>query len=282
MPKQTTSLGLNLAPRKPGMSAYTWLYSVMREDILSRRLPAGTRLPPTRELAAQYQLARGTIVAAFEQLKAEGYLEGVMGSGTYVSKVLPESLLNVSASGEQRIALPRRRYLSNFGHRVQLFENYEETPTRAFRTNLPALDLFPVDAWAQTSARLLREVSAGQLRGCDAMGYLPLRKAVADYLNTTRGVRCEPHQVAIVSGVQEALDLSARLFVDKGDSVVMEDPGYLGAAHVFRAIGAKIRATAVDHEGSCPQRGTLGIADTVVSSRRRRMLHLGEGAFLHG
>ena len=188
-------------------------------------------------------------MAAFEQLKAEGYVEGRMGSGTCVSKVLPEKLIQVPTAAAREVALPRRRSLSKFGRRVRLFENYEEIPTRAFRTNLPALDLFPVEAWAQTNARSLREVTAVQLRGSDALGYLPLRKSVADYLNTTRGVNCQAEHVAIVSGVQEALDLSARLFLDEGDRVMMEDPGYPGAERAFTAAGARIRPVTVDDEG---------------------------------
>jgi GntR family transcriptional regulator/MocR family aminotransferase len=85
--------------------------------------------------------------------------------------------------------------------------------------------------------------------GCDPLGYRPLREAVADYVITSRGVRCVPEQIAIVSGVQEALDLSARLFLNPGDRVCMEDRGYIGAAMVFESAGAKISAMAVDHEG---------------------------------
>ena len=81
------------------------------------------------------------------------------------------------------------------------------------------------------------------------MGYRPLRDAVADYLATSRGVKCVAEQVAIVSGVQEALDLVARLFLNPGDRVCMEDPGYLGAAIVFEAVGARISAISLDNEG---------------------------------
>ena len=252
MPKRATSLELALPPREPGAPAYTWLYSVLRADILAGRLKPGTRLPPTRELALHYALSRGTIVAAFEGLKAEGYVEGVTGSGTYVSKVLPENLLQVgrtSPASPSPISRRQRRRLSSYGRRVSLFENYEDCPTRAFRTNLPALELFPVDAWTQTSARCLRRVSASMLRGCDAMGYMPLRQTVADYLMRARGLKCQPKQVAIVSGVQEALDLCARLFLNPGDRVCLEDPGYPGAGRAFEAVGAKITAVGVDEEG---------------------------------
>ena len=86
--------------------------------------------------------------------------------------------------------------------------------------------------------------------GCDALGYLPLRKAVAEYLTASRGVKCAAGQVAIVSGVQEALDLTARLLLNPGDRVCVENPGYIGAHLVFRACGAKLSAVAVDREGA--------------------------------
>jgi DNA-binding GntR family transcriptional regulator len=159
MPKQTVSLGLNLAPRKPGMSAYTWLYSVMREDILSRRLPAGTRLPPTRELAAQYQLARGTIVAAFEQLKAGGYLEGVMGSGTYVSKVLPRVCLMFQLLASKGLHFRDAAIFRTSDTACNYSRITKKLRRAPFAPIFRRSTYSPWTPWAQTSARLLREVS---------------------------------------------------------------------------------------------------------------------------
>ncbi len=111
------------------------------------------------------------------------------------------------------------RKLSGYAERVQLFSNLESGPTRAFRANLPALDLFPSKIWTQIAARRLQRLSIPQLLGCDTMGYFPLRTAVADYLNTSRGTECKPEQVMIVSGMQEALDLAGRLILNPGDQV---------------------------------------------------------------
>jgi GntR family transcriptional regulator/MocR family aminotransferase len=85
--------------------------------------------------------------------------------------------------------------------------------------------------------------------GCDAMGYYPLRESVAEYLTTSRGVRCCAQQIAIVSGIQEALDITSRLLIQPGDMVCMEDPGYTGAAAVFAASQARLRFTPVDEQG---------------------------------
>lgn len=260
--KTTTPYALALPPRSSGVPAYRWLYTALRSEILQGNLRPGWRLPATRDLAIQYGLARGTIVSAFDQLKSEGYLECSIGSGTYVSKVLPESLLHVRRV--QPVPAPKPRAgppmrLSEYGKRAKLFPGYEHRPIRAFRPNLPALDLFPAELWAKVAARCLRRVSTIQLMGCEPLGYLPLRKGVAEYLSTSRGVRCSAEQVVIVSGVQEALDLAARLLLNPGDQVCMETPGYPGAAMVFHAFGAKLSLSSADQDGICvdrlPKRG---------------------------
>jgi GntR family transcriptional regulator / MocR family aminotransferase len=250
MVKRARTFELALAPREAGAAAFRWLYSALRGEILSGRLGAGARLPATRDLARQYGLSRGTIVNAFDQLKSEGYIEGSVGSGTYVSEVLPEDFLHVAPrSGATDARRTRRMRLSEYGRRAGLFPGYGDRPIRAFRANLPALDLFPIELWAQITVRNFRRISQANLMGCDALGHLPLRKAVAEYLKSSRGVRCVAEQVAIVSGVQEALDLAARVLLDPGDRVCMENPTYPGAALVFRAMGAKISAVGLDKEG---------------------------------
>lgn len=249
--KRTTALELMLPVRDPETPAYRWLYTALRTEILEGRLRPGARLPGTRDLASQYGLSRGTIVTAFEQLKAEGYVDGTVGSGTYVSKVLPDDLLEVrrGAGGPPQPQPRPPQSVSAFGRRVHPFPTIEIRPIRAFRPNLPALDLFPTTLWAQITARRLRRVSARLLLGCEPMGYGPLRQAVADYLSTSRGVQCAPEQVAIVGGAQAALDLVARLLLDPGDRVCLEDPGYVGADLVFEAVGAQISPVPLDDEG---------------------------------
>jgi GntR family transcriptional regulator / MocR family aminotransferase len=251
MAGRTAPYTLLLPTRDPGMPAIRWLYAALRADILAGRLRPGSRLPATRDLAGQYGLSRGTVVSAFEELKSEGYLHGSAGSGTYVSSVLPEHLLQVAPEPSHKLSArkPRPRQLSGYGVRVQPFPNLESRPTRAFRANLPALDLFPTKIWTRIAERRLRRLSIPQLLGCDTMGYLPLRTALADYLNRSRGTQCNPEQVMIVSGTQEAIDLAGRLILNPGDPVCVEEPGYPGAAMAFEALGARIRPVPVDSEG---------------------------------
>jgi GntR family transcriptional regulator/MocR family aminotransferase len=261
MPKKTPPFALMLPPREPGAPAVRWLYGALRAEILDGRLRPGARLPATRDLATQYGLARGTILEAFEQLKSEGYVEASVGSGTYVARVLPDRLLEVGRPArpsrtvrerspeerEEERRPPRR--LSDYGRRVRPFPDLDVAPRRAFRPNQPAVDLFPTILWAQVTARRLRRATGNLLLGCPPLGYRPLQEAVAAYLTTARGVKCTPEQVAIVSGVQEALDLVARLFLNPGDRVAIENPGYIGAAFAFEACGATIVPVPLDDEG---------------------------------
>ena len=262
MAKRSATFELALPPRDPRLSAYRWLYSALRAAILEGRLRPGSRLSATRDLATQYRLSRGTIVNAVEQLKSEGYVQARTGSGTYVSSTLPEELFQVAANTKPKSLPPKQqrtqpRTFSAYAQRVHMFPNFAPRPTRAFRPNLPALDLFPATLWAQVAARRLRKVSTNFLMGCDPLGYLPLREAVADYLNTSRGVNCTAEQVTIVSGAQEAFDLVARLFLNPGDRVCMENPGYIGAATVFKSLGAKISHVPLDEEGMTLRTSTL-------------------------
>jgi len=261
MAKRATSFELALSPKDSAAPAYRWLYAALRAAILEGRLRPASRLPATRDLATQYRLSRGTIVNAVEQLKSEGYVQARMGSGTYVSDTLPDELLQVRNSATPSRPLQEQRHgprkISGYAKRVHLFPNFAPHATRAFRSNLPALDLFPTTLWAQVAARRLRKVSTNFLLGCDPLGYLPLREAVADYLNSSRGVNCVAEQVAIVSGAQEALDLVARLFLNPGDRVCMENPGYIGATAVFQSLGAKISYVPLDDQGMELREATL-------------------------
>jgi len=254
MAKQTSGLDLALPARDSKTPAYLWLYSALRAEILQGRLKPGTRLPATRDLASQYGLSRGTTVTAFEQLKSEGYVRGTVGSGTFVSEVLPDDLLKIRRKAEmapEPMSSGKKRRISDYARRAPRLIGYEQRRFVPFRANVPAMDLFPIEIWAQITARRVRTMTRNLLLGCDALGFEPLREAIAEYLNTSRGVTCRPEQVAIISGMQEALDLAARLFINPGDRVGIENPGYVGAVAAFEAAGGKVSALRVDEEGVC-------------------------------
>jgi GntR family transcriptional regulator/MocR family aminotransferase len=249
MAKKPSTLPLNLRQPPAGTPLYRWLYEELRSAILAGHLRPGSRLPATRDLAAQYRLSRPTIVTAFEQLRSEGYVEGKIGSGTYVSQVLPDDLLQAPLSKSPARARRRKIKLSAYARRVRPLHRTEPRAAQPFRATKPALDEFPAALWAQVAARRLRRVSANLLGGKGGTGHRALREAVAGYLNTSRGVKCSADQVLIISGVQQALDRAAHLLLDPDDPVWLEEPGYAGAAYAFQAVGARICRVPVDSEG---------------------------------
>jgi GntR family transcriptional regulator/MocR family aminotransferase len=231
---------------------YRQLYDGLRSGILAGSLSAGTRLPSTRTLATELGVSRTTVVTAFENLLAEGYLEGRVGSGTYVAGSLPEELLGVRAEPAEPRPPLSGRGLSRRGVLLAA------TPTtavrdvgtpRAFRPGVPALEEFPYGVWRRISGNVWRRPSGELLGYGDPAGYWPLRREISAHLATTRAVRCDSEQVIVVSGSQQALDLASRVLLDPGDPVWVEDPGYMGARSALSGSGAHLVPVPVDDEG---------------------------------
>lgn len=252
MKRQSRPFSLAMSPPKATEFAYEWLRNAICTEILKGRLKPGSRLPSTREMARVYHLSRGTVISAMEDLKAQGYIHGVTGSGTFVSKVAPDYLLKTRSLPKARSSSQELSPKSEFANRLRPISHFIDTTTLAFRTNLPALNLFPTTLWAQVASRRLRQLTSSQLLGCMPGGYEPLRSAVAQYLVTSRGLVCSKSQIVIVSGVQEALDLTARILLNAGDRVLIEDPGYQVAYAAFQAAGATLIPVPVDSLGAAP------------------------------
>jgi GntR family transcriptional regulator/MocR family aminotransferase len=217
-------------------------------------LPAGTRLPSTRALAAELGVSRTTVVTAFEALLAEGYLEGRVGSGTFVAGSLPDELLSAKPEGGREEVRPSRsgRRLSERGALLAATPTTavrDQGEPRAFRPGVPALDEFPHAVWRRIVGKLWRRPPGGLFGYGDPAGYGPLREAIAGHLGATRAVRCVPEQVIVVSGSQQALDLAARVLLDPGDAAWVEDPGYMGARGALSGAGARLVPVPVDGEG---------------------------------
>lgn len=232
---------------------YHQLYTSLRDTILSGQLAPGMRLPATRTLASVLQVSRNTVVNAFDQLLAEGYLEGRVGDGTYVTHTLPDELLRVNQKPCVINTEPTQHHrLSKRGKLLaQTTVTTEKQKGRsfAFRPGIPAFDAFPFDIWSRLAARRWRQPTDDLLNYSDAAGYRPLRETIATYLGAARGVRCVPEQVLIVSGSQQGIDLAARVLLDPGDAVWFEEPGYLGARAALIAAEAQLIPVPVDTEG---------------------------------
>jgi GntR family transcriptional regulator/MocR family aminotransferase len=223
----------------------------LREAILDGRLRPGQRLPSSRGLAHLLQVSRNTVIGAYEQLASEGYLQAEGGSGTCVSRALPEECLNLPTHGgsEQiRRAVPG---LSAYGTSLDDAEPLEVPMVRtriSFRYAQPDLDHVPLRQWSRLWVRHCRSREPFDYAP-DGQGYPPLRAAIADYLARARAVRCTPAQVIIVNGAQQGLDLAVRVLVGTGDRVVCEEPCFPDARRMLLAQGARLHPVPVDGEG---------------------------------
>jgi GntR family transcriptional regulator/MocR family aminotransferase len=232
------------------------LYGQLREAILGGMLPGGTRLPATRILASETGLSRNTVVEAFEQLLAEGYVESRVGSGTRVAMVLPDQLLMTEAGDDRQAGSESGGDLSRRGRILADARPINRTgfdnitgEGRPFSPGLPAMDRFPWTLWRRLMSRRMRNPDMGLLHYGDPQGYRPLREAIAAHIAAARGVKANADQVIVLSGSQQALDLTARLLLDPGDRVWVEDPCYPGARGALAGAGAEIVPLRIDSEG---------------------------------
>jgi GntR family transcriptional regulator/MocR family aminotransferase len=230
------------------------IYRALRDGILAGRLVGGLRLPSTRALAADLGVSRNTVVTAFDQLLAEGYVESRVGRGTRVSQTLPDHLLHARAR-QQRVRVDRPPAQTAVSSRGALLVEHArrkssiEDGAIAFAPGVPALDLFPWQTWGRLIAARGRELGPATAGYSGALGYRPLRDAVARYVAVARGVTCTADQVVIVGGSQQGLDLVARVVTDPGDSAWIEDPGYHGALGAFAGAGLRVTGVPVDADG---------------------------------
>jgi GntR family transcriptional regulator / MocR family aminotransferase len=229
------------------------VYQALRQAILSGEAGPGARLPSTRALARDLGVSRNTVLLAYDQLLAEGYLAGRRGSGSFVAPALPDATPGAGTRRASTVRAARPR-LSAYGRRVTSLGDV--APPQAsdhlpydFRYGVPAVSDFPHRRWRRLIGRVAREASPASMGYGATMGQASLRAALAAYLRRVRGVVCDPEQVLIVNGSQQALDLATRVLLEPGDRVVIEEPHYQGARRVFLGAGARLVPGPVDAEG---------------------------------
>lgn len=220
--------------RTSDVSLTRQIYEQMRIQILHGVLQAGDKLPSTRELAAELKVSRNVVLDAYDQLFAEGFIEGSRGSGTYVSegtflegtsKYEPVLIQHVETSGEKTNDLID------------------------FRSGIPALNLFPKKKWSRLTQRVLTEYDGSIFGYGHPEGRMELRASLCHYLHKTRGIRCYPEQLVITSGATQALSLVAKLLLTKGDEVCIEDPVTHEIQTIFQQPGASLYPVPVDEFG---------------------------------
>ena len=262
-PRTASSAPDTLVQLDPGSPApaYRQVCDWLRDAIVTGRLAAGARIPGTRLLAAELGVSRNTVNGAVLQLRAEGYVVARSRSGTFVN----ERLVDAPQATDRRFtraapgaAAPRPRRAFRSAASLALARlpiaagRSLVQPARPFQTGVPALDAFPWALWARLLGHRTRTAGAALAGYGSVLGYVPLREAIAAYIGAARGVRCTAAQVVVTAGAQQGLDLVARVLVDRGDTVWLEDPGYPAARGVFAAAGAALVPVGLDAEGLQP------------------------------
>jgi GntR family transcriptional regulator/MocR family aminotransferase len=239
------------------------IYLWFRQAILRDEMKSNERLPSTRELAEHLDVSRTVVVLAYEQLLAEGFVRGRPGSGTYVTEALGSVRPN-SGAGRAEVRLSR------FGRAVAEAAPKIDVPAKRvtslrydFAYGRSDIELFPFETWRRTLLRHARKAPVRELDYAPAGGSQALREALAVHLRRSRAVVCDPSQVIVVSGSQQALDLIARVLIERGDRVALENPCYQGAREVLRSIGARLLPVSVDADGlnpaSLPKRARMAL-----------------------
>jgi GntR family transcriptional regulator/MocR family aminotransferase len=248
-------------PLSKGEPLFRQVYHGLRRAILGGSLPVGGRLPSTRDLAEQLGISRTVVLLAYDQLLAEGFVVGRSGSGTYV----PEGL---GGSVRERETRPAKIRLSRFGSAAASAVAAVDSPGRRsspvrydFAYGRSDIETFPFEMWRRVLARQARKASVRQFDYGEAVGSLNLREAICAHVRRARAVVCDPSEVIVVNGSQQALDLIARVLVERGDRVAIEDPHYDGTREVLRAAGARLLPVTVDRDGldpaKLPERASL-------------------------
>lgn len=236
-----------------GEPLFRQVYGGLRRAILAGTFRAGDRLPSTRDLAEELGISRTVVLLAYDQLVAEGFAAGRGGSGTYVSEGL-------SSSRPKRPERSAKLRLSRYGSAAA---DAGETVDFPGRRSVPLrydfayggrgdVEAFPFEMWRRILLRHVRKAPVRELDYGAAAGSSALREAICVHLRRSRAVACDPSQVIVLNGSQQALDLVARVLVDRGDRVAIEDPQYQGAREIFRTAGGRLQPVRVDHEGLNP------------------------------
>jgi GntR family transcriptional regulator/MocR family aminotransferase len=225
------------------------LYQGIREAILDGAIAADSRLPATRDLAAELGIARNTVVHVYSQLLAEGYTRSRQGNGTFVNASVPDSYL---ASGRRRRQPPPaqpRPALSPRG--AAIVDGASASPYQwgAFMPGVPDLTEFPHKKFGRIFSALWRNPSPDLLTYAYGGGLPALREALAQHLALTRSIDCDPEQIIITEGSHQAIDLTARILGEAGETAWVEDPGYWGARTILQANGLRTVHLPVDEEG---------------------------------
>ncbi len=220
---------------------YEQIARALKRVILEGRILSGSRLPSSRALARALQVSRKSIIQAYDLLCAEQLAVARAGSGTRVAKISAPAVKRVSA-----LRKPTSAYVARMRKLGEITLGTRTNHRYNLQYGEPLLNSHLLSSWR-------RKLAAAALRAGPnypaAGGFMPLRRVLADYLGRRRGVACDPADILIVGGTQQAVTLVARVLLDNRDSVVIEDPHYQLAVNVLKAHGARLVSVRTDAEG---------------------------------
>lgn len=239
---------------KNGVPLFRQVYLGLRQAILVGNFPAGGRLPSTRDLAQQLGISRTVVLLAYDQLLAEGFAVGHGGSGTYAFEGFGQGP-NVRAKRSAELRLSRFGLAAIDTLKAADYPGRRSTALRYdFADGRTDVETFPFEAWRRILLRHARMAPVRQFDYGEAVGSFHLREAICAHVRRSRAVVCDPSDVIVVNGSQQALDLIARVLVERGDRVAIEEPHYNGIREVLRAAGARLLPVPVGRDGLDPAR----------------------------
>ncbi|EPL5632824.1 PLP-dependent aminotransferase family protein [Proteus mirabilis] len=267
MKQKPTAYFPNLVLEEGSISSQ--VYYAVRKAILEGVLSPGSRLPSSRTLAEMMSISRNSVIAGFERLIDEGYLFTRRGSGTFVTNTIPDSInsnqlvkttlptSSLHIDNELGTLNPNLQKMHAFWQQSQLNTNSRFM----FHVGVGCIDLFLHELWGRLLGRVWRHSKKELATFNSPTGYTPLKKMICQYAQSTRGLNCQPEQVIIVNGTQQAINLATRVLLQEGDTAWLDDPGYDSARAIFTSYGIKIHPVRSDSDGmdisqaidQCPQ-----------------------------
>jgi GntR family transcriptional regulator/MocR family aminotransferase len=232
-------------PSKEVQTLYIKIFNLLKDMIIKMELPQNEMLPASRLLAKELGTSRSTIIRAYEFLRLEGFIDSKPGSGHVIKSLVTNTVrVKQDLSNYPTISRLGDSFQKNSG-----LINSTDDKSVAFRPGLPPLDIFPVAQWKNLSNLYWKNIKLSNLSYSPASGIDQLKLNIANYLNLSRNIKCEPEQVLIMSGSLQSLYLAGSSLIDAGDDVVMENPTFPNVHSIFKGLMANVHGVGLDNEG---------------------------------
>lgn len=230
------------------LGLYQQIHNLIKNAILNNEIPEGSILPSTRILATKLKVSRSTVIKSYELLLIENCIESAIGSGHKVKAVLAETLPSKNQNSNKYAYPDLSETGKSFQRNVSLINSTDDKDI-AFRPGLPPLDIFPVNQWKNLSNLYWRHIKSSALTYSGSSGTDQLKKTIANYLNFSRNIKCDPRQIIIVSGSLQSLYIIGNVLLNPGDCMTFENPTFPNVISIFKGLRSNIQTVSVDQYG---------------------------------